>query len=202
MIERGAAVLLLAATLAAWFVAGGARPAARLQIRFAGVLLAALGLSGAALPAAAPAIAVLVLPIALGVLALAAAAGLTKPLAAGLAALLLALASLGGLFAVVTGFAAFALAPAAAAIVALVFLFVRRFDGERLAPVQGALAALCFLAAVSDFAIEGAASGVSLFAAAGLLGLALALSRSDVVIEERPLRDLRTLHPVGGRRQA
>jgi hypothetical protein len=200
VIERLASLLLLAATIVGWFVAGGARPAARLQIRFAGVLLAALGLCGAVLPAAAPAIVVLVLPIALAVLALGATAGLSKPLPMGLSTLLLALASLGGLIAVVTGFAAFAFAPAAVAIAALVLLFARRFDGERLAPVQGVLSALCFLAAVSDFAIEGA--GVPLFVAAGLVGLALALSRSDVVVEERPLRDLRRLDPVGGRRQA
>ena len=64
MIVLASAGLLLAATIAVWFVAAGARAAARLQIRFAAVLLAALALAAAATPMAAATVALLVLPIA------------------------------------------------------------------------------------------------------------------------------------------
>lgn len=202
MIVFAAAGLLFASAFAVWFVAAGARPAARLHIRFAGVLLAALALASAVVPLAASAVALLVLPIALGMLALAAIAGFAKPLAAGLAALLLALACLGGVGAALTGWAALSLAPAAAAIAATAVAFARRFDAARIASLQGLLAALCFLGAVSSFALDGAGAALHLFCAAGLLGQTLALARSDVAVEERAVRDLRAPLAIRGRRQA
>ena len=194
------AALLFAATLAVWFVAAGARAAARLQIRFAAILLAALAVA-AVLPVAGSAVALLVLPIAFGVLALAVAAGLTKPLPAASGAIVLALFCLGGMAAAVTGIAAFSLAPAALALGVMAVFFVRQFDAARIAALQGLLSLLCFLAAVSAFALEGVSSAMLLFTAAGLLGLTLALSRSDFTLEERPVRDLRGgLSVRGGRR--
>jgi hypothetical protein len=197
-----AAALLLSATLAAWFVAGGARPAARVQLRFAAILFAAVPLAAVAAPQAAPAVTLLVLPIGLGIFALAVTAGFSKALASGLAAILLAALCLAGLAAAITGLAAIALAPSALAIAALVILFLRQFDAARAASVQGMLSALCFLGAASVFAADGVGAALLLFAAAGILGLALALSRSDVAVEERPLTDLRGLAAIRGRREA
>jgi uncharacterized membrane protein len=77
-----------------------------------------------------------------------------------------------------------------------------QFDAARPAAVQGLLSALCLLGAVSSFATDGAGAALLLFLAAGLLGLALALARSDVVVEERAGRDLRGLPPIRGRREA
>jgi hypothetical protein len=202
MIVVAAALLLLIAALAVWFVAGGARPAARVQLRFAGALFAALALSAAVTPAAAAAVTLLVLPLALSVLALAATAGFARGLPAGVAAVLLALVCLAGLAAAITGLALFSLAPAAAGIIAALAVFLRQFDAARAASVQGMLSALCFLAGASSFAVDGAGAGLLLFSAAGLLGMTLALTRSDVVVEERPVRDLRGLAAIGRQRQA
>ena len=201
MIALASAGLLLAATIAVWFVAAGARAAARLQIRFAAILIAALALAAAAIPAAAAAVALLVLPIALGVLALAAAAGFARPLLAAPAALVLALCCFSGLAAAVSGLAALSLAPSALALIAIAAIFLRQFDAARPASLQGILSALCFLGAVSAFALEGADAAMLLFAAAGLLGTALALARSDLAQEQRPGRDLRAALAVRGRRQ-
>lgn len=191
MILTASALLLFLATLVAWFVAAGARAGARLQIRFAGVLLAALALCGTA--PMAPVVTAIVLPIALAVLALAAAAGLKAPPSVGNASLVLVLASLGGLAGAITGWLALALVPAAAAIVALVVLFAR--DAAGLGAVQGLLAAFCLLAASAAFALEGADFGLLLFLAAGLLGVSLALSRSNLAADEKPLR--RPLRAIG-----
>ena len=201
MIVLASAGLLLAATVAVWFVAAGARAAARLQIRFAAVLIAALTIAAAAMPIAAAAVALLVLPIAFGVLALAAAAGFARPLLAAPAALMLALCCLAGLAAAISGFAALSLAPAVLALVAIAAIFLRQFDAARPASLQGILSALCFLGAVSAFALEGTGAAMLLFAAAGLLGIALALARSDVAQEQRSGRDLRAALAIRGRRQ-
>ncbi len=194
------ALLLLAATLAAWFVAGGARPAARVQIRFAAVLFGALAPALAVLPPAGAAVTLLVLPVGLSILALASIAGFSRPLPAGAAALFLALVCLAGLAAAITGWAVLSLVPCAVAILALLAIFLRQFDAARLASVQGMASALCFLGAVSSFAAYGADAALLLFAAAGFLGITLALSRSDVAVEEAPARDLRGLAAIGGRR--
>ena len=202
MILWASAFLLLAATLAAWFVAGGARPAARVQLRFAAMLFAAVPLAVAAVPQAAPAVTLLVLPVGLGIFALAVVAGFSKALTPGLAAILLAAACLAGLAAAITGLAAVSLAPSALAIAVLVVLFVRQFDAARTASVQGLLSAVCFLGAASVFAAEGAGAALLLFAAAGVLGVTLALARSDVAVEERPVGDLRAFAAIRGRREA
>jgi hypothetical protein len=143
----------------------------------------------------------LVLPIALAVLALAAAAGFARPLPPALAAVALAAISLAGLAAAVTGLAAFSLAPSALAAIAIAALCLRQFDIARAKSVQGMLAALCFLAAASSFALDGAGAALLLFSAAGLLGLTLALSRSDGVVEGGR-RDLRDALAIGGGREA
>ncbi|MEJ0042948.1 MAG: hypothetical protein WDM81_12410 [Rhizomicrobium sp.] len=197
MIARAASLLLLASSLAAWLVAAGARPPARVHVRFAAVLFAALGVASLVAQSAVPAIALLVLPIGLSVLGLGTAAARTRPLEPALAASLLAAVSLAALAAAVTGLTALSLAPSALGAVAIGMLGARAED--RLGVVQGVAAAFCFLGAASAFALADAGPELTLFCAAGLLGLALALSRSGAAVEERPGRDLRGL-AIGRRR--
>ena len=189
MIAPAAALLLFASSLAAWLVASAARPAARVHLRFAAVLFAALAVSVIAVPAAVPAITLLVLPIGSGVLVLAMLAATARPLEAALAAALLAVVSLAALGASITGWTALALAPAALCAGAVGLLAARGSD--RLRVVQGIAGALCLLGAASAFALEGADAASTLFCAAGLLGLTLALSRSGAAVEEHTGRDLR-----------
>jgi hypothetical protein len=195
-----AALLLGAAGIAAWFTALGARPAARVQIRFAAVLFAALAVATLSAPSAASAIALIVLPIGVSVMALASGTGFGTPARPSLAAIVLALVVLAALTAAVTGWQAFALTPAAFAIVGMAVVYARKFGERQLAALQGLVSAACFLAASSAFALEGVAAPVLLFAAAGLLGLTLALSRSDGVVDERAGRDLRDDLAIGQRR--
>lgn len=199
MIERAASLLLLAAAVASWLIAAGARPAARVHIRFATILFAALAAAAFAVARAAPAIALLVLPIGLSVLALAAAAARTRPLDAALAAALLAAVSLAALASAMLDLTALALAPSALCALAIGVLGARGED--RLAAFQGIASALCFAAGASAFALEGAGVALILFCAAGLLGLALALSRSVPAVEERSGRDLRAGLAIGRGRQ-
>ncbi len=189
MIERAAGLLLLAASLAAWLVASGARPAARVHIRFAAMLFTALAVAALAIGPAVPAIALLVLPIGSCVLLLGAAAALTRPLEPALAAALLAMVSLAALAAAVTGWMALALAPAAVCAIVLGVLAAKSRD--RFGALQGVASALCFLGAASAIALEGAGTALILFCGAGLLGLTLALARSGAAVEERAGRDLR-----------
>ncbi len=189
MIEPAAALLLFAACLAAWLVAAGARPAARVHLRFAAVLFAALAAAVFAVAPAVPATALLVLPIGSGVLVLATLAGTAQPLEAALASSLLAAVSLAALGAAITGWTTLALAPSALCIGVIGLLTANGKD--RLSVVQGIAAALCLLGAASAFALEGADAAMTLFCAAGLLGLTLALSRSGPAVEERAGRDLR-----------
>jgi hypothetical protein len=194
-VTAASAALLLVAAVAAWFTALGARPAARVQIRFASVLFAALAAS--VFTAAASVVALIVLPIGASVLALGCAAGFGRPLMPSLAAMLLALVVLAALTAAVTGWRAFALTPAAIALVVVAMACARQIGERQLAALQGLASAACLLAALSAFALEGAGMPLLLFAAAGLLGLTLALSRSDRVVDERPGRDLRDGLAIG-----
>jgi hypothetical protein len=185
------ALLLALASVAVWFVAPASRPAARLQVRFAAILLVAPCVAAAATPWAAPTVTLIAFPIALAVLALASAAGFGRAVPPSLAAPLLAAVCLGALAAALTGVLVFALAPAALAAAAIATASLRQFDAARAAAVRGIIAALCFLAAASAFALEGVSAPMLLFCAVGLLGLTLALSRSDAGVEEEPRRDLR-----------
>jgi hypothetical protein len=202
MMIQASALVLGAAALAVWFVAPAARAAARLQLRFAAILFVAPACAAVFAPTAAAAVTLITLPIALAVLALACAAGFERIVAPSLAAVALAVVCLGGLGAAVTGLAAFALAPTALGAVAIAALSIRQFDTIRPSSVRGLLSAACFLAATSAFALEGVGAPLLLFLAAGLLGLTLALSRSDAIVDEKPGRDLRVALPVRGRRQA
>jgi hypothetical protein len=198
MMLIAAALLLLSSTVAAWFVAATARPAARVQLRFAAMLLAACGVAAVLTPVAAPAVSLLVLPIAAAVLALAAHAGFEHPVAPALASLALATVSICGIIGAATGLALFALASAMLGTLALLVLSVRRLERARMAAAQGGLAALCLLAAQSLYVLEHVSVPFLLFLSAGVLGAALAL-RSDLAAEEKPAPDLRAA-AIGGRR--
>lgn len=193
MIAAGAALLLLAAAVASWFVALAARPAARVQLRFAAVLFSAIAADLFVPPPASSAVVLLVLPIALAVLALGTAAGIARPAPPAFASAALAGVCLGALGAVVTGMAALALAPAVVAAMAMAAVCVR-------APsLSGVAAALCFAAAISAFARDGAQAAMALFCAAGVLGLSLALARSDRAVEHDAGPDLRRAAIGAGR---
>ncbi|MGZ5940418.1 MAG: hypothetical protein ACXWLD_10395 [Rhizomicrobium sp.] len=191
MIVRLCAVLLGIASLAVWFLALGARPPARVHLRFASMLFAALAAAAWIAPPVADEVALIVAAIALPVLAFGAYAGFEKPLAPMPATLLLGIVCLGGLAAAATGIISFALVPASLSVAAILLISARQFDVARVSSVQGMLSALSLLAAASSFALEGTGSAHLLFSAAGLLGLTLALSRaSNIVVEEQSSRDL------------
>jgi hypothetical protein len=197
MIAFAAPLLLLVATVAAWFVAAGARAAARVQLRFASVLLAACAV--AALTPAATAVVLLVLPIAIAVLALAALAGFERAVLPAVSGVLLAGVSLCGIVSAATGLAMFALGAAVIAAAALLLVCLRQFDAARIASVQGALAALCLLAAQSVFVLDRGGIAFLLFVSAGLLGTVLALARSETAVEKTSAADLRAA-AISGRR--
>ena len=83
------AALLGAAAIAVWFLATGARAAARVHLRFASMLFAALAAASAIAPPVADEVALLVAAIALPVLAFAAYAGFEKAMSPMPATLLL-----------------------------------------------------------------------------------------------------------------
>ncbi len=186
------AALLGAAAIAVWFLATGARAAARVHLRFASMLFAALAAASAIAPPVADEVALLVAAIALPVLAFAAYASFEKAMSPMPATLLLGLVCLGGLASAATGIISFALAPAALSAAAILLISARQFDAARLSSIQGMLSALALLASASSFALDGATPAYLLFSAAGLLGLTLALARaSDTGVEEQGSRDLR-----------
>ena len=198
MIVLLCAVLLGIASLAVWFLALGARPPARVHLRFASMLFAALAAAAWIAPPVADEVALIVAAIALPVLAFGAYAGFEKPLAPMPATLLLGIVCLGGLAAAATGIISFALVPASLSVAAILLISARQFDVARVSSVQGMLSALALLAAASSFALEGTGSAHLLFSAAGLLGLTLALSRaSNIVVEQQSSRDLRHSATIG-----
>jgi hypothetical protein len=187
-----AAFLLGAVSISVWFLAAGAHPAARVHLRFASMLFAALGAASAIAPPLADEIALIVEAIALPVLAFAACAGFRKPMAPLPATMLLGIVCLGGLASAATGVVAFALAPAALSAEAILLISARQFDAARFPSVQAMLSALALLASASSFTLGGTTADYLLFSAAGLLGVTLALSRvSNPVVEEQRRRDLR-----------
>jgi hypothetical protein len=198
MIVLLCAVLLGIASLAVWFLALGARPPARVHLRFASMLFAALAAAAWIAPPVADEVALIVAAIALPVLAFGAYAGFEKPLAPMPVTLLLGIVCLGGLAAAATGIISFALVPASLSVAAILLISARQFDVARFSSVQGMLSALALLAAASSFALEGTGSAHLLFSAAGLLGLTLALSRaSNIVVEQQSSRDLRHSVTIG-----
>jgi hypothetical protein len=174
-----AALLLFAACVSAWVLAGDARAPSRVNIRFAAMLLAALcvaWLPGLVLPGwqvLAPVVALIVAPLASTLLALGLIGFLVRPVPVGAAALGLALSLAAGLAAALSGapaFAALCQIAGGGLIGAAVFknFEATRAAGAALAGLLAALALLCSGFALMDDAINLA----EMFLAAALIGMA------------------------------
>jgi hypothetical protein len=160
------ALALFAAGIGGWISAAPLRATARLYLRFAAMLFAALavsfplGLSGV--------VALFLLPLASVALMIASLARFARPLPVFAACLVLIAGLACGLAALLTGMAWFALLCAAAA--ALVVIAVSLNRGEFAASLAGAALLLSVLVSWN----ENAQAGMFLFCAAALLGLARA----------------------------
>jgi hypothetical protein len=169
------ALLLLAATPMAWTMAGRARLSARLYLRFATVLMAALA---AALvtraPGLGPAVAMIAMSLAAAALALAACFPRRPPL--WLSSIALCLALMAGLAGALTPWSVIALAYQAAACGAiLAMVFSRSRDDPRAAILSGTGALSLFLGAMS--LMDESLGAAALFFAAALMLLARASQR-------------------------
>ena len=155
---------LFGACVGAWILSAPLTPVARLYLRFAAMLLAALA-------AAAPlglgdVAALLLLPLASASLALSALARFVRPLPQLPATLALVAALMGGIAAMLLGFWVLALVPVAAAALVIVAAAL-----HGVAPVP-AVAGAALLASGLGYVEQGAGAGVLLLCAACLVGLA------------------------------
>jgi hypothetical protein len=185
-------LLLFAACVSAWVLAGRARAASRVNIRFAAMLFAALPaarLLGLVLPqfsAVAPAVALIAASLGATALALSLFAFLARPLPTGAAALALGLSLGAGLTASLSG------APVYALICQILAVSLSMAAGlSALATMRGR-AALALMAALSlvcgGFALMNGASQITeIFFAAALIGAARA-SQPPVETEGKPHR--------------
>lgn len=157
------AALLFAACIGGWWLAASLKAPARLPLRFAAVLLAALA---AAVPLAiGGVVALLLLPLASVALALAALARFARPLAQLPATLALVAALACGLGALVSGYAMPGLV---LTLLAGLCIIAAALNALSLSAILSGIAllacGLCFLEA-------GVGAGVMLFAAAAIIGL-------------------------------
>lgn len=181
------AAVLFAVCIASWLLARSFKPAVRLNLRFASMLLASLAVA-APIAQVGDVAALTVLPLACTALTLAALARFARrapPLAASLA---LAGSLACGLGAALTGSPLLAAFPAALAALLIAGAALQDFAWV------AALSGVALLAGVSAFVREGAGAGLLLFAAASLLGL----SRSAFAVEQP--RQARPGGFVGSRR--
>jgi hypothetical protein len=159
-----AAAALLGAAIGAWRLAEGLRAHARLYLRFATVLFAALaigtplGLGDAA--------GMLLLPLAAGALMISARASLARPLPVLPACLALTLSLAGGLCGLLCGGPMAALVPVMFAGLAII---ATALNGVAAIPI---LAGAALLAAGLTYLQQGARAGFLFFCAAALMGLA------------------------------
>jgi hypothetical protein len=185
-------LLLFAACVSAWMLAGRARAAARVNIRFAAMLFAALAaarLLGLLVPrfsAVAPAVALISASLGATALALGLFAFLARPLPTGAAALALGLSLGAGLAAALSG------APVYALICQILAVSLSTAAGFGALAVMRGRAALALLAALSllcgGFALmDGAAEFTEMFFAAALIGAARA-SQPPVEAKSKPHR--------------
>ncbi len=174
-------VLAMAAVLAAIV---SRRSPAKTYVDIAAVLFAGFALAVAATrfagPALADAVALLVLAAAPTALSLAVYAELVRPPARPTAFLALGATLFAGTAAVLFARDAFAMLPLAANTIALLMLGVLHVAGRRREALLAIAAAFAFAAGASAF-LRAGAPYLSLFAAAGLVGVALAVrSRARV----------------------
>lgn len=188
------ALVLLLSAAAAWIACGGAPLCTRLYLRLAGVLYAALAVSET-FQVAPAAVTDIVVTLGAAVLCVAAFAGFRRGPRWFTATAVLVLAAVCGIAAAATDMRVLAAAPQ---LLSAIFTFLIARPGLwRRASVYLALASLCLLGAAASELAPGAMAraGLLLFAAAGLLGVALA---SDVLVDELGGKRHRT--PVGAGR--
>jgi hypothetical protein len=188
------ALVLLLCAAAAWIACGGAPLRTRLYLRLAGVLYAALAVSEA-FQVAPAAVTDIVATLGAAVLCVAAFAGFRRSPRWFSATAVLVLAASCGIAAAATDLRALAAAPQ---LLGAIFTFLIARPGLwRRASVYLALASLCLLGAAASELTPGAMAraGLLLFAAAGVLGVALA---SNVLVDELGGKRHRT--PVGAGR--
>jgi hypothetical protein len=171
------AALLCAVAALVWRLAGGCGAAARLNLRFATILFAAVGVAGLVasfnppFAEAAFAIALLVVGTAPVALALSLFAPRPAPPLPASAALVAGLAA--GLVSALMDAPIFALAAQALSAAAMVLLGFARFEGTRLQAMEIIAGALALFFGGMALA-SGALAGALMLFAAGLLGLACA----------------------------
>jgi hypothetical protein len=173
------ALVLLLGAAAAWIAAGGAPLRTRAYLRLAAVLYAALAVSEAANVAAA-AVTDIAATLGSAVLGVAAFSAFRRAPHALTASLVLLIAAICSIAAAATDWRALAAAPQLSS---AIFIFVIARPGLWKRPsLYLALAALSLLCAAALELVPGAVAraGLLLFAAAGVLGVALA---SDVLVE-------------------
>lgn len=158
-----AAVALFGAAIASWRSSAALVVQARLYLRFASVLLAALAAAGAF--ALSDIAALLLLPLAAGALALSALARFARPVGSVGATLALVACLAAGLCAMLFDLWILALLPVAICGLAIV---AAAFHATALIP---ALSGLALFASALVCLQQGAEGGMLLFAAAALLGL-------------------------------
>ena len=159
-----AACALFTACIGAWRLAVPLRGSARLYLRFAAMLFAAL--SAARLAGLADAAALFLLPLGATSLMISALAQFARPLPVPAASLALVAALAGGMAALLSGIAMLALAPAMVAGLAII---AAALNGVA---VLAVLAGAALLASGLVLLEQGARAGLFLFCAAALVGLA------------------------------
>jgi hypothetical protein len=158
-----AALALFCACVSAWLLAAPLRPAARLYLRFAAMLFAALGVTR--LVGLADVAGLFLLPLGGASLMVAALALFARPLPVFAIAGALVIALAGGLAGLVSGVTVLALAPVVFAGLAII---AASLNGIAAIPI---LAGASLLAAGLAFLEQGAQAGMFLFCAAALVGL-------------------------------
>jgi len=159
-----AALTFFCACISAWLLAAPLRPAARLYLRFASMLFAALGV--ARLVGLADVAGLFLLPLGGASLMVVALALFARPLPDFAIAAALVIALVGGLVGLVMGVWVLALAPVVFAGLAIIAVSL---NGIAAIPI---LAGASLLAAGLAFLEQGAQAGTFLFCAAALVGLA------------------------------
>ncbi|HEY4076453.1 MAG TPA: hypothetical protein VGM26_05915 [Rhizomicrobium sp.] len=169
------AALLCVAAVGAWIIAAPLKARARLYLRFAGMLLAALAASSAV--GLADTAVLLLLPLSATALMLSALARFAKPLNDFIASTVLVAALAGGLGALLSGNAILALVPAALASLAVIVAALRAIA------LSAGLSGAALLASCLACLQSGAGAGVLLFCAAALVGLAK--SNSALAVDQQ-----------------
>jgi hypothetical protein len=158
-----AAAALFGASIGAWLLAAPFKSAARLYLRFAAMLLAALSVTCVA--GLGDIASLFLLPLASAALALSALARFARPLRSVAATLVLVASLAAGLAAMLSGLWILSLMP-----VALASLVITAASLNGMAWVQ-ALSGPALLAAGLSMLQQGLQAGALLFLAAGLIGL-------------------------------